>query len=289
MRLGSFTRGWRATVNRRRSALTFFGLVFGWSWLWWLAAGLTGVPVTEPPATTLALIGGLGPLLAAVLLVWRHYQPEERHEFWRRIWDPVRVGWRWWLLIVLAGAGPTLIGWLVTSGGDLGIGVSSTAAASVGVFIWLVFAAGAALVEEPGWRGYALDALLKRHSLAVSSVALGVVWALWHLPQFFLEGTYQHDEVGFATGLFWMFMAAIIVQTFLYVWVVTSTSGSILAAIVFHALTNLAGELFDPDPGSRLVALIIWVAMAVGLGFYWRRRPNRSSPHPLKASRGVPV
>ena len=73
---------------------TFLGLVFGWSWLWWLAVGLTGVPVTEPPAATLALIGALGPLLAAVLLVWRRYSSEGRREFWRRIFDPARVGWR---------------------------------------------------------------------------------------------------------------------------------------------------------------------------------------------------
>lgn len=42
-------------------------------------------------------------------------------------------------------------------------------------------------------------------------------------------------------------MAAIVTQTFLYVWVVTSTRGSILAAIVFHALTNVAAETLDPQ------------------------------------------
>lgn len=262
--------------RRRSSALTFFLFVFAWSWLWWLAAGLTGVPVTEPPATNLALIGGLGPLLAAILLVFRNYPADERREFCRRLCDPRRVGWRWWLAIPALAAGPTVIGWLATSQGDFSVGVSSTGAASVGVVVWLVFAAGAALVEEPGWRGYALDALLERHSMVVSSAVLGSVWAMWHLPQFFLEGTYQHDEVGFATGLFWMFMTAIVAQTFLYVWVVTNTGGSILAAIVFHALTNLAGETLSPSPTGELVALIIWVAAAAILGVYWWRSQGLS-------------
>ena len=259
-------------VDRRPSPRVFFLLTFTWSWAWWAVAGLTGAPVTQPPATLLALVGGLGPLLAAVVLVWRHYPQQARRTFWRRVWDPRLVGRRWWLLLVGAAAGPTVVGWLLTSRGDLTVGVTSTGAASVGVAPWLLFAAGAAAVEEPGWRGYALDALLDRHTPLAASVLLGATWALWHLPQFFLAGTYQHDEVGLGTGLFWMFTLAIIAQTVLYLWVVTNTRGSILAAIVFHALTNLAGETLDPAPAGELVALMLWVAAAIAVGVHWQRR-----------------
>jgi uncharacterized protein len=273
--------------ERHPSPFVFFGLVFGWSWLWWLAAGLTGTAVTEPPATWMFLIGGLGPLLAAVVLVSRHYSTGARREFWRRIYDPRRAGWRWWLITAAAAAGPTVVGWLLTSGEDFSVGVSSARAASMGVVVWLVFAGGAALVEEPGWRGYALDTLLKRHSLPVTSVLLGVAWAAWHLPHFFLEGTYQHDEVGLGTSLFWMFLLAILAQTFLYVWVVTSTSGSILTAVVFHALTNLAGEIFSPGPGGKLVALLIWMAAAVAVAIHWQRSRRPTPGGELGTWRGV--
>lgn len=265
------------SLGDRASSSLFFLLVFAWSWLWWLAAGMTGMPVTEPPATWMFLLGGLGPVMAAVLLVIRHYPEEPRHDFWQRLWDPRRISWRWWLIIPLVAAGPTVFGWLLTSGGEFEAGVGSTGAATVGVFAWLVFAAGAALAEEPGWRGYALDALLRHRGVLFASLSLGVVWASWHLPQFFLEGSYQHDEVGFATGPFWMFMTAIVAQTFLYVWVVTNTRGSILAAMVFHALTNLAGELLDPSAAGELVALVVWVVAAMALGVYWQKRDRISS------------
>ena len=89
--------------------------------------------------------------------------------------------------------------------------------------------------------------------------------------QFFVEGTYQQADVGFGTEAFWMFVTAIVAQAFLYTWVVINTGGSILAAIVFHALTNLAGEIFNPSPSGRVVALILWALAAGVLAASWRR------------------
>ena len=46
-------------------------------------------------------------------------------------------------------------------------------------------------IEELGWRGYVLDRLQEKRSALVSSLILGVVWSLWHLPLFFVQGSYQ--------------------------------------------------------------------------------------------------
>ena len=47
--------------------------------------------------------------------------------------------------------------------------------------------------EEIGWRGYALPRLTARLGLAPASVVVGVLWALWHLPFFFIQGV---DKTG---------------------------------------------------------------------------------------------
>ena len=41
---------------------------------------------------------------------------------------------------------------------------------------------GGSLGEEPGWRGFALPYLQKKHGPLEASIVLGSVWALWHAP-----------------------------------------------------------------------------------------------------------
>jgi uncharacterized protein len=40
--------------------------------------------------------------------------------------------------------------------------------------------------EEIGWRGYALPLMLEKFGLAMASILLGIIWAAWHLPVFYI-------------------------------------------------------------------------------------------------------
>ena len=48
-----------------------------------------------------------------------------------------------------------------------------------------------ALPEESSWRAYALDRLQQRWSALGSSLILGLIWSIWHLPLHFIAGTTQ--------------------------------------------------------------------------------------------------
>jgi hypothetical protein len=86
--------------------------------------------------------------------------------------------------------------------------------------------------EELGWRGYALPRLAAQWGLGRAGVLLGVVWAFWHLPLFFIPGT---STSGQSFPVYLLQVTALsVAMTFLY-W---RTRGSLLLVMLMHASVN---------------------------------------------------
>src|SRR5258708_3068856 len=66
------------------------------------------------------------------------------------------------------------------------------------IFVGLLIAGMfvSSLVEEPGWRGFALPRLQERYGPLTGSLILGLCWGLWHLPLFTIPG-YDGAGTGF--------------------------------------------------------------------------------------------
>jgi membrane protease YdiL (CAAX protease family) len=87
--------------------------------------------------------------------------------------------------------------------------------------------------EEVGWRGFLLPYLLQRYSPMTSSLIVGIIWAVWHLPNFLLP-SYPHHGSPFSA-----FLLMTIAFSMLFTWFHLKTDGSLLIAIIFHAALNL--------------------------------------------------
>jgi membrane protease YdiL (CAAX protease family) len=101
---------------------------------------------------------------------------------------------------------------------------------------------------------------LRQCSALFASLAIGVIWSLWHLPLFFMEGTYQAEQVGFLTTRFWLFAGGTLVEPVLYTWIVVNTRGSTLAAVLFHFSGNATGELVDLTARAEVLSYALSVA-----------------------------
>jgi len=77
------------------------------------------------------------------------------------------------------------------------------------------------LDEEVGWREYALPALQARYGALLSSVILGVIWALWHLPVFFNPSVGSYSDLPFV-----LWLAYLVQFTILITRVFNSTGGA---------------------------------------------------------------
>ncbi|NWF96963.1 MAG: CPBP family intramembrane metalloprotease [Candidatus Thorarchaeota archaeon] len=131
-------------------------------------------------------------------------------------------------------------------------------------FVVVLLTAGP-LQEEFGWRGYALPRLQARFGALVSSVILGLLWAGWHLPLFWVfagvpNAMYYSHPV-------WVMFAAVTLNSIVFTWVYNNTDNSVLSTMLLHTSFNLFLWLI-PITSSvwatyASVALLLLVAVVI--------------------------
>jgi membrane protease YdiL (CAAX protease family) len=112
------------------------------------------------------------------------------------------------------------------------------------------------LGEEPGWRGFALPRLQARYGAVVASAVLGVLWALWHLPLWWM----YDKSMPFA-----LYIASAVLMTYLFTWLFNHTGGSVLYALLFHASMNTAGTRLPEVPAHYSWVAVLLVAAVIVL------------------------
>ena len=214
-------------------------------------------------------LGALSASLAAVVLVVIEGRKGGLRELLGRvlIW---RVGVQWWVLALFFMIVPTVASMYLSHllGGPAvdwsGLKPLYTV---VPDFIFLTIAAG--IGEEFGWRGFLLPRLQTRHNALASGLIVGVAWATWHIPMFFIEGTSQYEQ-GLQSGLLPVILGYsvfVIANSVQFTWLFNNTRGSVLLVAVFHGASNTwAGYLgMGNSPFAGIVTLM---ALSVLITFF---------------------
>lgn len=241
--------------------LRFLALTLGWTWAWWWGAVALGVSWTSPLATTMYVLGGLGPIGVAVALTASEGGAGATRRFLRASVDPTRAPARAWAAVAAVLA-VSAVAPVAIEAVRRGVAPWSLVDPSAPL-AFLVVGLLAGLIEEPGWRGYAQVGLQRRLSPLLASLVVGGVWAVWHLPLFFLGGTYQ-ASLGVGTPAFWTFFAAVVVISPVYAWLLGTARGAPVAVVVYHGLSNAASELFGVE-GAALAELATLAAIVIVL------------------------
>jgi membrane protease YdiL (CAAX protease family) len=152
-----------------------------------------------------------------------------------------RVAWKWYLAAFL------LLPSLQLGAVLLNAALTRTPVDFSTVFAYKIFGPSAELAllilpfflfdaiangEEIGWRGYVLPRLQSRYSALASSLIVGLIWGLWHLPKHLPHW----DTLSFV-----FFMVAVLARAVLYTWLYNNTRGSLLLTTLFHASANTGG------------------------------------------------
>lgn len=260
----------------------FLAVALGGSAGLWTLANVAG-GIESIPGSLLFYAAGGTPFACAVLLTHLRESTAEARTFWARAFDPRRMSGPWLVASLLLH--PALVGVAVMADFLTGGAPAawSDAAGRLGTpsallsTLFFVFWFGP-LPEEIGWRGYALDPLQQRLGALGASLAVGSAWALWHVPLFFLEGTFQNG-LGFGSARFWIFSATMIPLSVLMTWVYNHTRRSTLSAVLIHFTGNLTGMLVAKTESLALWELVVLgVAAVVVTAVYGPRELSRGDP-----------
>jgi membrane protease YdiL (CAAX protease family) len=261
----------------RQQLLRYCGLAYGISWLLWIPVAL----LHPPRGVSLPLIvaGGFAPSFAAFWLSDR----EGRRDLRRRFAELRRIPPFWWVFLVLFHPFVALgSNWISMRLGGPSVALDrATLLDPLSLVVWLAIAiVGGPLAEEFGWRGYALDRLQAFGGAVNASVALGILWALWHLPLFFVPGTSQ-GAIGFGSWAFWLWTTTVITQTAVYTWIYNNTNRSIFGAVLFHFMHNATFSALVGSSGTLPIEFQVGTAAISIVAFLvvvsiWRARATRS-------------
>jgi uncharacterized protein len=108
-----------------------------------------------------------------------------------------------------------------------------------------------------------LPRLAERFGLASASVLLGLIWGVWHLPQFFIRGGDSYQQS------FPVFVLQVTAMSVAFAWLYTRTNGSLFLTMLLHAAINNSKDIVPSGvPGGTETfgfhaSRISWIALAL--------------------------
>ncbi len=269
---------------RYRPAL-FFVLAYALSWTSWLAGIYAGSrPELEPYAALANLLGVLGPIGAALLLVLTSGSAALKHDFWDRLFNLRRVRPLYAAIAVAIPLAVICLSillslWLGQPADQFRLSGGAGLIPLVGLA--LVFAP---ICEEVGWHGYGADSLREEFGMLPATLLFAALWCAWHAPLVLVPGTYQHELAAMDSKIFVAnFFVSIIPAGIIANWLYYNNDRSIAAAILFHAMLNAAAVLIAAGQVAKIIATLLYAAIAAALIIGDRRLFGEGPRNFLKA------
>ena len=253
--------------NYNYKPVKYFCAVFIFTWIFWIAAIFFSRSGTDNETSiVLMLLGLLVPSITTLITVFLSKNAELKNDLKKKATDISRVK-PLNILFAIALMGIIIVASILLSlllGQSLAqLSFADGFSFKVGGISTLLTIILAASLEEMGWRGYAQDAIASRCSWFKATIIFGCVWALWHLPLFFIETTYQYEILQMNPWYMVNFFAGIPPMAILFTWVYLKNSRSIFACMFFHFIVNFLQEKIAMTQITKCVETIVIYITAI--------------------------
>lgn len=262
----------RTAFIRRNPVATYFAMAFAISWTGALIVVapklIQGRSVSKMDGLLMFPVMLLGPSLSGIILARIVDGKSGLRDLFSRM-RRVQLPPRWYAALLIP---PVLCLTVLFS---LKTFISPVFAPN-NFFIGIFFGFAAGFFEEIGWMGYAFPKMCQKLNPLASSILLGVLWGVWHLPVV--------DYLGAATphAAYWLpfflaFIAAMTAVRVLIGWMYINTQSVALAQLM-HIISTGTLVMFSPPRVTAaqetawyaVYACALWVTVAIIAMVYGR-------------------
>lgn len=123
-------------------------------------------------------------------------------------------------------------------------------------FVWTLFQG--ATGEESGWRGFLQPSLERDHSVIKSSIIVGIIWAFWHIPLWFMTGYAGSDLIQYIFSFVPFCIAVSIIIGICY-----SRCRNLIIPVWIHFFANYFLVPFSMEYGDfgGVINVFTWAAL----------------------------
>jgi membrane protease YdiL (CAAX protease family) len=119
---------------------------------------------------------------------------------------------------------------------------------------WLVAGIIGGGMEEPGWRGFLQPALDEKFPFVLSALIVGLIWAVWHIPGWFVQSIGQSDINFLSFTIYCIGLSFVMAALY-------KLTKNVFAVILFHSWTNAIEGIYSMDiiltpPGFSLITIV---------------------------------
>jgi membrane protease YdiL (CAAX protease family) len=224
--------------------IRFFVVTILWSWLFFLPLILNGygiisinkdiLPVLTP---LIIIIGAFGPTIGVCYSLFTLNGKESIKEYFKSFLS-LKFGWKAWLSIFLILGIPAFLAWIIPEFfGQVRFPSYLPNPFLFPIYlIFCMFLGGGQ--EEIGWRGYIMPYLEKKYGIIISPFIFGIIWAIWHIPLWFIPGSTQ------VYMNFFGFILMTIGYSYIFEWIIKISGKRLLSGLVSHGTANAFSALF---------------------------------------------
>lgn len=214
-------------LSKNYLIVTFLLMSIGWGLC--LLCSLNGVSLDDNKWLYAPyLLGGWSPTIASYVVLKSSRNVANMKEWLKNIFDLKHHVFSYLVVAVMAVI--FILPQCLISGYESGAPIFAMI-----VMIPMMLVAGG--LEEAGWRYILQPELEKQYSFTISTMVVSVIWWLWHLPLFYIQGVGQYGQNYLAFGINVLGLSFALAS-------IRKNTNSVWLCVLFHCIINSLSGIY---------------------------------------------